>query len=134
MPAFVDRNVQSTMMIAMEMPTDLDCFFDDESDIESDTNPDDKTWDSRDLNLEFSEELTVQDPGTSTSGPLLTSSVKKQLNKSERRRLMDKVRQTSVNQLLADAMTQLEKQLHSTTFEERGRTLSKSTEDCFAVL
>ena len=106
------------MAIAMELEqklTDLDCFFDDESDIESDTNPDDETWDSPsspDANLEVSEELTVQDPGTSTLGQPIASSSKKQLNKSERRRLMDKVRQTNANQLLTDAMAQLEKQLH----------------------
>ena len=56
-----------------------------------------------------------------SAGPSMTVSIgsgdKKKLNKREKR-LVDAIRRTEVDKLLVDILAQLDKQLHSTVFEE----------------
>ena len=69
-----------------------------------------------------------------SSAPSITtiSTKMKQLNKSEKKVLVNAVHQTNIEKLLNDILEQLGKQLHFTVFEERGRflkTLSSSKDD-----
>ena len=62
----------------------------------------------------------------SGAGPSVTARIgsgdkKKQLNKSEKKRLVDAIRQTEVDKLLVDILAQPDKQLHFTVFEERSQ-------------
>ena len=62
----------------------------------------------------------------SGAGPSVTARIgsgdkKKQLNKSEMKRLVDAIRQTEVDKLLVDILAQLDKQLQFTVFEERSQ-------------
>ena len=56
------------------------------------------------------------------AGPSMTVSIgsgeKKKLNKREKKRLFDAIPQIEVDKLIVDILAQLDKQLHSTVFEE----------------
>ena len=116
---------------------DLALLFSDD-DSECDTNPDNDDWDSpssetgRDSN-ETLEQLQAEATPLSTPqssaqaqapAPITASkgfsTKKKQLNKHEKKRLVEAVRQTDIEKLLRDIVERLNKQLHFTVFEERG--------------
>ena len=112
------------------------------SDDDSKTNPDDDDWDSLSSetgpNQADSTTMISSTAGVSTaagsSAPSITtiSTKMKQLNKSEKKVLVNAVHQTNIEKLLNDILAQLGKQLHFTVFEERGRflqTLSSSKDD-----
>ena len=116
----------------MASKEDDDCFYlfsDDDSDW--DANPDYKDWGSEgDLDAaSIDDEIADGETTRSTdsgAGPSVTARIgssgkKKQLNKSEKKRLVDAIRQTEVDKLLVDILAQLDKQLHFTVFEERSQ-------------
>ena len=107
----------------------FDLFSDDDSDW--DANPDYEDWGSEeDLDAaSIDDEIADGETTRSTdrgAGPSVTARIgsddkKKQLNKSEKKRLVDAIRQTEVDKFLVDFLAQLDKQLHFTMFEERSQ-------------
>ena len=107
----------------------FDLFSDDDSDW--DANPDYEDWGSEeDLDAaSIDDEIADGETTRSTdrgAGPSVTARIgsddkKKQLNKSEKKRLVDAIRQTEVDKFLVDFLAQLDKQLHFTVFEERSQ-------------
>ena len=107
----------------------FDLFSDDDSDW--DANPDYEDWgsegdlDAASIDDEIADGETTRSTDSS-AGPSVTARIgsgdkKKQLNKSEKKRLVDAIRQTEMDKLLVDILAQLDKQLHFTVFEERSQ-------------
>ena len=116
-------------MVSKEDDDCFNLFSDDDSDW--DANPDYEDWGSEgDLNTaSIDDEIADGETTRSTdsgAGPSVTARIgsddkKKQLNKSEKKSLVDAIRQTKVDKLLVDILAQLDKQLHFTVFEERSQ-------------
>lgn len=137
-------NSDSAATMANEEDVDFCSLFSD-NDSDSSANPDDEDWDSScgldTINTagEIADRVeTSRSRSTDgdTPGPSViacsSSGKKKQLNKSEKKRLVDAVRQTDVDRFLVDILAQLDKQLHFTVFQERCQflqTLVRSKDD-----
>ena len=104
----------------------FDLFSDDDSDW--DANPDYEDWgsegdlDAASMDDEIADGETTRstdsDAGPSVTAHIGSGDKKKQLNKSEKKRLVDAIRQTEMDKLMVDILAQLDKQLHFTVFEE----------------
>ena len=123
----------------------LDLFSDDDDDL--DANPDYDDWgseeeDASSIDDEIADREIEMARSTSSAGGPGTARIgsgekKKQLNKSEKKLLVDAVRHTDVDTLLVDILAYLEKQLHFTVFEERSlfmQDLSRRSKDDLKLL
>ena len=106
----------------MASEEDDDCFDLSDDDSDWDANPDYEDWGSEgDLDATSIDDEIADGETRSTdsgAGPSVTARIgfdhkEKQLNKSEKKRLVDAIRQTEVDKLLVDILAQLYyKQLH----------------------